>query len=141
MQAISVLLTPISRLLVLVENAVTPGPGFATGRSPRRSNCAKLSTWHSSGVVADDERKMIQSVFELGDTPAREVMVPRTEMVWIEADKSAAQATSLAVQRAPRIPVIGDNVDDVLGVVYLKDLVRRTNYSAAGSPRHHSLPR
>jgi len=43
-------------------------------------------------VVAADERKMIQSVFELGDTPAREVMVPRTEMIWIESDKSPAQA-------------------------------------------------
>lgn len=47
------------------------------------------------GVVADEERRMIQSVFELGDTPAREVMVPRTEMVWIESDKTAGQATPL----------------------------------------------
>ena len=38
-------------------------------------------------MVAADERRMIESVFELGDTPAREVMVPRTEMVWIESDK------------------------------------------------------
>jgi CBS domain containing-hemolysin-like protein len=80
-----------------------------------------------SGVVADDERRMIQSVFELGDTPAREVMVPRTEMVWIESDKTAGQATSLAVRSGhSRIPVIGENVDDVVGVVYLKDIVRRT---------------
>ena len=77
---------------------------------------------------------MIQSVFELGDTPAREVMVPRTEMVWIESDKSAAQATSLAVRSGhSRIPVIGENVDDVLGVVYPKDLVRRTYYSASAA--------
>ena len=73
---------------------------------------------------------MIQSVFELGDTPAREVMVPRTEMVWIESDKTAGQATSLAVRSGhSRIPVIGENVDDIVGVVYLKDLVRRTYYS------------
>jgi CBS domain containing-hemolysin-like protein len=77
-----------------------------------------------SGVVDSDERRMIQSVFELGDTSARAVMVPRTEMVWIEADKSAAQAMSLAVRSGhSRIPVIGENVDDILGVVYLKDLV------------------
>jgi CBS domain containing-hemolysin-like protein len=76
---------------------------------------------------------MIQSVFELGDTPAREVMVPRTEMVWIESDKTAGQATSLAVRSGhSRIPVIGDNVDDIIGVVYLKDLVRRTYYSVNG---------
>ncbi|MGH3525473.1 MAG: hemolysin family protein, partial [Mycobacterium sp.] len=72
-------------------------------------------------------------VFELGDTPAREVMVPRTEMVWIENDKSAGQATSLAVRSGhSRIPVIGENVDDILGVVYLKDLVQQTYYSTNG---------
>jgi CBS domain containing-hemolysin-like protein len=76
------------------------------------------------GVVAAGERRMIQSVFELGDTAAREVMVPRIEMVWIESDKTAAQAVSLAVRSGhSRIPVIGENVDDVLGIVYLKDLV------------------
>jgi CBS domain containing-hemolysin-like protein len=72
-------------------------------------------------------------VFELGDTSAREVMVPRTEMVWIENDKSAGQATSLAVRSGhSRIPVIGENVDDVLGVVYLKDLVQETYHSRDG---------
>ncbi|MBX9921547.1 MAG: hemolysin family protein, partial [Mycolicibacterium frederiksbergense] len=72
--------------------------------------------------------RMIQSVFELGDTPAREVMVPRTEMVWIESDKTAAQALSLAVRSGhSRLPVIGENVDDVVGVVYLKDLVQQTH--------------
>ena len=77
---------------------------------------------------------MIQSVFELGDTPAREIMVPRTEMVWIESGKSAAQATSLSIRSGhSRIPVIGEDVDDILGVVYLKDLVRRTYYSASAA--------
>ncbi|NLG48397.1 hemolysin family protein, partial [Gordonia sp. (in: high G+C Gram-positive bacteria)] len=63
---------------------------------------------------------------EFGDTDAREVMVPRPEMIWIENDKSAAQAMSLAVRSGhSRIPVIGENPDDVLGVVYLKDVVER----------------
>jgi CBS domain containing-hemolysin-like protein len=61
------------------------------------------------------------------------VMVPRPEMVWIEADKSAGQATSLAVRSGhSRIPVIGENVDDVLGVVYLKDLVEKTYHATDG---------
>jgi CBS domain containing-hemolysin-like protein len=60
-------------------------------------------------------------------------MVPRTEMVWIEADKTAGQATSLAVRSGhSRIPVIGENVDDVVGVVFLKDLVEQTYYSTNG---------
>jgi CBS domain containing-hemolysin-like protein len=132
LQAISVLLTPISRLLILLGNALTPGRGFRNGPFASEIELREVvDLAQQRGVVAAGERKMIQSVFELGDTPAREVMVPRTEMVWIESDKSAAQATSLAIRSGhSRMPVIGEDVDDIVGVVYLKDLVRRTLYSA-----------
>lgn len=135
LQAISVLLAPISRLLVLLGNALTPGRGFRNGPFASEIELREVvDLAQQSGVVADEERKMIQSVFELGDTPAREVMVPRTEMVWIESDKSAAQATSLAIRSGhSRMPVIGEDVDDVVGVIYLKDLVRRTYYSASAA--------
>lgn len=134
LQALSVLLAPISRLLVLLGNALTPGRGFRNGPFASEIELREVvDLAQQSGVVADDERRMIQSVFELGDTPAREVMVPRTEMVWIENDKTAGQATSLAVRSGhSRIPVIGENVDDVVGVVYLKDLIERTYYSSNG---------
>ena len=134
LQAISVLLTPISRLLVLIGNALTPGRGFRNGPFASEIELREVvDLAQQRGVVADDERRMIQSVFELGDTPAREVMVPRTEMVWIESDKTAGQATSLAVRSGhSRIPVIGENVDDVVGVVYLKDIVQKTYYSTSG---------
>jgi len=83
-------------------------------------------------VVEHDERDMIHSVFALGDTIAREVMVPRTDMVWVEDRKSASQALTLALRSGfSRLPVIGENVDDVLGVAYLKDLVRHTQTGAA----------
>jgi len=134
LQAISVLLTPISRLLVLLGNALTPGRGFRNGPFASEIELREVvDLAQQRGVVADDERRMIQSVFELGDTPAREVMVPRTEMVWIESGKTAGQATSLAVRSGhSRIPVIGENADDIVGVVYLKDLVRMTYYSTNG---------
>jgi CBS domain containing-hemolysin-like protein len=134
LQTISVLLAPISRLLVLIGNALTPGRGFRNGPFASEIELREVvDLAQQRGVVADDERRMIQSVFELGDTPAREVMVPRTEMVWIESDKSAGQATSLAVRSGhSRIPVVGENVDDIVGVVYLKDLVQRTYYSTNG---------
>lgn len=135
LRAISFLLAPISRLLVVLGNALTPGRGLRNGPFASEIELREVvDLAQQRGVVADEERKMIQSVFELGDTPVREVMVPRTEMVWIESDKSAAQATSLAIRSGhSRLPVIGDDVDDVLGVVYLKDLVRRTYYSASAA--------
>ena len=67
---------------------------------------------------------MIHSVFELGDTIVREVMVPRTDMVFVERDKTLRQALSLALRSGfSRIPVVGENEDDVIGIAYLKDLV------------------
>ena len=69
---------------------------------------------------------MLQSVFDLGDTIVREVMVPRTEVVWIEEDKSLRQALHLATRSGfSRIPVVGEDVDDVLGVAYIKDMIAR----------------
>jgi CBS domain containing-hemolysin-like protein len=134
LQGVSVLLAPISRLLVVLGNMLTPGRGFRNGPFASEIELREVvDLAQQRGVVAADERRMIQSVFELSDTPAREVMVPRTEMIWIESGKSAGQAISLAVRSGhSRIPVIGENVDDVVGVVYLKDLVEQTYYSTNG---------
>ncbi|MFT4087096.1 MAG: hemolysin family protein [Gordonia sp. (in: high G+C Gram-positive bacteria)] len=125
--AMGVLLRPVTRLLILLGNALTPGRGFRNGPFATEVEVREVvDLAQAQGVVDAEERRMIQSVFDLGDTNAREVMVPRPEMIWIEADKSATQAMSLAVRSGhSRIPVIGENPDDVVGVVYLKDLVER----------------
>ncbi len=69
---------------------------------------------------------MIHSVLELGDTVAREVMVPRGEVVFVERHKNIRQALSLFLRSGfSRMPVIDDSLDDIVGMVYLKDLVRR----------------
>jgi CBS domain containing-hemolysin-like protein len=131
LQAISILLAPISRVLVVLGNMLTPGRGFRNGPFASEIELREVvDLAQQRGVVAADERRMIQSVFELGDTPAREVMVPRTEMIWIESDEPVSHAISLAVRSGhSRIPVIGENVDDVVGVVYLKDVVQHTYHS------------
>jgi len=136
LQVISWLLMPISRLLVVLGNALTPGRGLRNGPFASEIELREVvDLAQQRGVVAADERRMIQSVFELGDTPAREVMVPRTEMIWIESDKLASQAMTLAVRSGhSRLPVIGENVDDIVGVVYLKDLVQHTFSANNGGP-------
>ncbi|MFI7212688.1 hemolysin family protein [Micromonospora maritima] len=121
-------LNPLASLLILIGNAVTPGKGFREGPFATQVELRELvDLAEQRGVVEHGERQMIHSVFALGDTIAREVMVPRTEMVWIEEGKTLAQALALFLRSGfSRIPVIGENVDDVLGVLYLKDLIRRT---------------
>src|SRR6185369_3807025 len=126
-------LGPLATLLIRIGNAFTPGKGFREGPFATQVELRELvDLAEQRGVVEHGERDMIHSVFALGDTIAREVMVPRTEMVWIEASKSAQQALGLALRSGfSRLPVIGETVDDVLGIVYLKDLVRRTQTDGA----------
>ena len=80
----------------------------------------------ASSVIESGEREMIHSVFELGDTIVREVMVPRTDVVFIERTKTLRQAMSLALRSGySRIPVVGENLDDIVGFAYLKDITKR----------------
>ncbi|MDO4887156.1 MAG: hemolysin family protein [Actinomycetaceae bacterium] len=80
-----------------------------------------------SEVLDENDRELLQSVFDLNHTLVREVMVPRTDMVSIEADVSLREAMSLFTRSGfSRVPVIGQTVDDLLGVVYLKDVLRRS---------------
>ena len=128
------ILGPIPKMLIWVGNVIAPGPGFRDGPYSTEMELRELvDIAQEKGVVERDERRMIQNVFDLGDSIAREVMVPRPEMLWIESGKSAGKATSLCVRSGhSRIPVIGETVDDILGVVYLKDLVRKTYYHTDG---------
>jgi len=118
---------PVASLLILLGNAITPGRGFREGPFSSEVELRELVDMaEQRGVVEHGERQMIQSVFELGDTIAREVMVPRTDIVWLEQTKTVPQALALALRSGfSRIPVAGENLDDVVGVVYLKDLARR----------------
>ncbi|MDP9092382.1 MAG: hemolysin family protein [Actinomycetota bacterium] len=118
---------PLASLLILFGNAITPGRGFRDGPFSSEVEIREIVDMaEERGVVEHGERQMIQSVFELSDTIAREVMVPRTEIVWIERGKTVPQALTLALRSGfSRIPVVGENADDVIGVVYLKDLARR----------------
>jgi CBS domain containing-hemolysin-like protein len=127
-------LGPLASLLIRIGNAFTPGRGFRYGPFATQVELRELvDLAEQRGVVEHDERDMIHSVFALGDTIAREVMVPRTEMVLIEERKSAEQALNLALRSGfSRLPVIGESVDDVLGVIYLKDLVQRTQNGGMG---------
>ena len=125
---LAVVLGPLATLLIHIGNALTPGRGFREGPFASQAELLELvDQAKADSLIEDDERQMIHSVFELGDTFVKEVMVPRTEVVFIERDKSLRQAMSLGLRSGfSRIPVIGENADDVVGIVYLKDMMRRT---------------
>ncbi|KRE62540.1 hemolysin family protein [Nostocoides sp. Soil756] len=131
-------LGPFSRLLIALTNAVTPGTGFRDGPFESESELRDLvDVARDNRLIEADERAMIHSVFELGDTYTRAVMVPRTDMVAIEDDRLLRQAMKLFLRSGfSRIPVVGDSLDDVVGILYLKDVIERTN----ADPDAETLP-
>jgi CBS domain containing-hemolysin-like protein len=118
-------LGPLPRFLGSAGRKLGPGRGQSGSEADLRGLVDLLELRR---VIEPGERAMIHSVFELGDTIVREVMVPRTDMVFVERDKTLGQALSLALRSGfSRIPVIGDNPDDVVGIAYLKDIVTRNH--------------
>jgi len=126
---LSKVLGPITTLLIAIGNALTPGKGFKSGPFANEAELRDLvDQAHERGLVEESEHEMIHSVFELGDTLIRELMVPRTEMVWIEGSKNLRQGLSLALRSGfTRIPVIGESIDNIVGIAYVKDLARRVH--------------
>ena len=120
-------LGPIPSLLILVGNALTPGKGFREGPFATETELRELvDLAEASNLIEGDERSMIHSVLELGDTSAREVMVPRMDIVYVDRHKNLRQTLSLFLRSGfSRLPVTDDSLDHIVGFAYLKDVVRR----------------
>nr|WP_220486436.1 hemolysin family protein [Tessaracoccus sp. MC1865] len=125
--ALTTVLGPVAQLMVYLGNALTPGRGYADGPFATEAELRDLVDMaQAHDLIEAGESKMIHSVFELGDTIVKEVMVPRTDVVFVTRDKTLRQLLSLALRSGfSRIPVIGESLDDVLGVAYLKDVAKR----------------
>ena len=118
---------PIVGAVIGLGNLITPGKGFQWGYFTDENELRELMDHaHDRGLVQSDEHEMIHNVYDLGDTLVRELMVPRTEMVWVERDKTLRQSLSLALRSGySRIPVAGENLDNIIGIAYVKDLAKR----------------
>jgi len=125
--ALSRVLGPITRLLVAIGNAITPGRGMRDGPFASEAELRELVDMaQATDLIEAGERRMIHSVIDLADTLAREVMVPRTDVVSIERGTPLHDAMSLFLRSGySRVPVSGDGQDDLLGILYLKDVARR----------------
>ncbi|GAB3633577.1 hemolysin family protein [Microbacterium sp. AGC85] len=123
-RGLRLILGPIAQGLVVLGNKVTPG----TGRSSFANEDQLLSMVDeaaSNDLIEEDDRDLIHSVFDFTDQFVRAVMVPRTEMVTVDAEATNSEAMALFLQRGvSRMPVVDDDADDVVGVLYLKDLVQ-----------------
>lgn len=115
--------------LIALVRARLPQPAQtdAEARAEMAENLREMvdQVGETEGFEAEDA-EMLRSVFELGHTLVREVMVPRTDMVTIDADVVARKALRLFVRSGfSRVPVVGEGADDVRGLLYFKDVVQR----------------
>jgi CBS domain containing-hemolysin-like protein len=119
-------LYPLSRLLIGVANLVLPGKGLARGPFMSEQEIRHIvDVAEEEEVIEEGEREMIHSIFELGDTVVREVMVPRPDMIVVEAHEPIRKAMDMAIEHGfSRIPVFDGEPDRIVGVVYAKDLFR-----------------
>jgi len=127
LNALTVVFGSIAQLLIVIGNALTPGRGFTDGPFTTEAELRDLVDFaEESDVIEEDEADMIHSVFELGDTLVREVMVPRPDVLVVESDKTLRQGLSMALRSGySRIPVTGETLDDVVGVLHVKDVMGR----------------
>lgn len=117
-------LGPIPGWLVALGSAAAPGAPAGDDAFFSEQEFRELVDRASeSDMIEDTEAEMIQSVFDFGDTLVRAVMVPRTDILSIDAGSSLRRAMSMFLRSGySRIPVIRDNADQILGIVYLKDV-------------------
>ncbi|GAA4666807.1 hemolysin family protein [Frondihabitans cladoniiphilus] len=122
---IRVVLGPLADALVIVGNWVTPGRPRTASFSSEEQLLSMVDEATELEVLDEDDRTLIHSIFEFSETVVREVMVPRTDMVTIDGDQNVEAAMSVFLGKGvSRIPVIGRDSDDVLGVMYLRDAAR-----------------
>jgi CBS domain containing-hemolysin-like protein len=115
-----------ARALIGVANIILPGKGLKKGPFVTEEEILALAEEAMEhAVIEESERDLIESIIDFGDTVVREIMVPRTDMVTIGASATVAECIDRAIDKGmSRIPVYGENHDDIEGILYVKDAMR-----------------
>lgn len=122
-----VVLGPLADLLVSLGDRVTPGRPGTSSFTSEEQLLSMVDEAVRHDVLENEERDLIHSIFEWDDTVVREVMVPRVDMVTCESSVTLREAATLFNESGfSRLPVTGDDIDDIRGVLYLRDVARRT---------------
>jgi CBS domain containing-hemolysin-like protein len=131
----------LSRGLIGVANVVLPGKGLKEGPFVTEEEIRTMADVAADeAAIEREERELIHSIFEFGDTVVREVMLPRPDMVVVDADASIESAIEIAIGRGfSRLPACEGSSDNIVGLVYLKDLVARARAGEGSAPVRGAL--
>jgi CBS domain containing-hemolysin-like protein len=128
-----VLLGPIANALVSLGNRVTPLRSRSAVVSSEEQLLSIVDEATELDVLEEGDRELIHSIFEFNETVVREVMVPRTDMVTVDSDADVNEAMGVFLSKGiSRIPVLGEGVDQVTGILYLRDVARLVFEHGAG---------
>jgi putative hemolysin len=116
----------IARGLIGFTNVILPGKGLKQGPFVSEEELLAVAAEAAeSNQIEVEERRLIESIIEFGDTVVREVMIPRTDMVCVENEFRVADVMEVVLLNGySRIPVLGEGIDDIIGLVFAKDLMR-----------------
>ncbi len=116
----------VSRLLIGLTNVILPGKGLKQGPFVSEEELLALAAEAAEAqVIEPDERRLIESIIAFGDTVVREVMVPRPDMVTVAHSFRVADVMEVVLLNGfSRLPALGEDIDDVIGLVFAKDLMR-----------------
>jgi CBS domain containing-hemolysin-like protein len=125
-----------TRLLIGIANVLLPGKGLRQGPFVSESEIRSMAeVGHEEGSIEEGEKELIHSIFEFGDTIVREVMVPRPDVVAIEDDKTLRDVQALVLTHGySRVPVFHDDLDDVIGFVFAKDVLKALHQGKVDMP-------
>ncbi|MDT7693864.1 MAG: magnesium and cobalt exporter, family [Pseudonocardiales bacterium] len=131
----------LSGLFIGFANVVLPGKGMRHGPFTTEADILTMADVAAQeDTIETEERELIHSIFQFGDTVVREVMLPRTDMVAVEADATVDEAIAMAIEAGKsRLPAYEDTYDDIVGLVFLKDLVARSAAGDGAEPVRASL--
>ena len=120
------LLAPPTRALISLANVLLPGKGLKQGPFVSEADLRSMAeVGHEEGSIELEEKDLIHSIFEFGDTIVREVMVPRPDITAIEGDRTLRDVQALVLEHGySRIPVYQDDLDNVIGMVFAKDVLK-----------------
>src|SRR5205814_3088226 len=126
----------LSRGLIGLANVIIPGKGLKQGPFVSEEELLVMADVAlEEEVIEREERALIHSIIEFGDTVVREVMVPRTDMVAVESRASVVDVMEVAIAAGySRIPVYEQGIDDIAGIVYTKDIMRALSEDRGGEP-------
>ena len=121
-RAAGIILTPLLALPLLVDRRRIQEP---VGTVTEEELKSMVDAGHEGGVLEQDERQMIYSIFEMGDTLVREIMLPRIYVTALEVNTPLEQALDVFLQSGhSRVPVYEESVDNILGLLFAKDLLK-----------------